>query len=171
MSGTTSTDIVMAAFAVVEARDERRLAELYHPEVEFHWPRSLPYGGSFRGAAALQAADRMGFDQGLGSFAANQARAQDGPAGHRGDQRGGRGALASAGPAVNHIKVQHRLYLIFCKDHVARMEVGVKPGTGKRVNHVPQVRGCRVETSAAPGPPGVARREVARRPQARSIRM
>ncbi len=50
MSRTASTDIVMAAFAAVERRDERRLAELYHPEVEFHWPPSLPYGGSFRGA-------------------------------------------------------------------------------------------------------------------------
>jgi uncharacterized protein len=63
MSGTASTDIVMAAFAAVEARDERRLAELYHPEVEFHWPPSLPYGGSFRGAVDLRAADRTGFDQ------------------------------------------------------------------------------------------------------------
>src|SRR5215472_14042972 len=63
MSRTTSTDVVMAAFAAVERRDERRLAELYHPEVEFHWPPSLPYGGSFRGATALQASDRTGFDQ------------------------------------------------------------------------------------------------------------
>src|SRR5215471_17761444 len=63
MSGTTSTDIVMAAFAAVERRHERRLAELYHPEVEFHWPPSLPYGGSFRGATALQAGDSAGFDQ------------------------------------------------------------------------------------------------------------
>jgi ketosteroid isomerase-like protein len=63
MSGTPSTDIVMAAFAAVERRDERCLAELYHPEVEFHWPPSLPYGGSFRGATALQASDRTGFDQ------------------------------------------------------------------------------------------------------------
>ena len=63
MSRTASTGIVMAAFAAVEARDEGRLAELYHPEVEFHWPPSLPYGGSFRGATALQATDRTGFDQ------------------------------------------------------------------------------------------------------------
>jgi ketosteroid isomerase-like protein len=63
MSRTASTGIVMAAFAAVERRDERCLAELYHPEVEFHWPPSLPYGGSFRGAAALQAGDRTGFDQ------------------------------------------------------------------------------------------------------------
>jgi ketosteroid isomerase-like protein len=63
MTRSASTDIVMAAFAAVERRDERRLAELYHPEVEFHWPPSLPYGGSVHGAAALQAGDRTGFDQ------------------------------------------------------------------------------------------------------------
>jgi hypothetical protein len=53
----------MAAFAAVERRDERPLVELYHPEVEFHWPPALPYGGSFRGATALQAGDRTGVDQ------------------------------------------------------------------------------------------------------------
>jgi ketosteroid isomerase-like protein len=64
MTRPASTDIVMAAFAAVEERDERRLAELYHPEVEFHWPPSLPYGGSVHGAAAaLQAGDRTGFDR------------------------------------------------------------------------------------------------------------
>jgi ketosteroid isomerase-like protein len=63
MTRTASTGIVMAAFAAVQERDERRLAELYHPEVEFCWPPSLPYGGSARGATALQAGDRTSFDQ------------------------------------------------------------------------------------------------------------
>jgi ketosteroid isomerase-like protein len=63
MSRPASTDVVMAAFAAVEERDERRLAELYHPEVEFRWPPSLPYGGSVRRAAALQVGNRDGFDQ------------------------------------------------------------------------------------------------------------
>ena len=63
MTRSVSTDIVMAAFAAVERRDERRLAEFYHPEVEFHWPPSLPYGGSVHGANALQAGDRTSFDQ------------------------------------------------------------------------------------------------------------
>jgi uncharacterized protein len=62
MTRPASTDIVMAAFAAVEERDQRRLAELYHPEVEFCWPPSLPYGGSIHGAA-LQADHRTGFDQ------------------------------------------------------------------------------------------------------------
>jgi NAD(P)H dehydrogenase (quinone) len=43
-----SAQIVLAAFRAVERRDPQRLLELYHPEVEFHWPPSLPYGGSFR---------------------------------------------------------------------------------------------------------------------------
>ena len=63
MNSTASTDIVMAAFAAVGRCDERRLAELYHHEVEFHWPPSLPYGGSVHGATARQAGDRTGFDQ------------------------------------------------------------------------------------------------------------
>jgi hypothetical protein len=63
MSRTASTGIVMAAFAAVGRRDERRLAELYNHEVEFRWPPSLPYGGSYHGATALQAGDRTGFDQ------------------------------------------------------------------------------------------------------------
>jgi hypothetical protein len=63
MSRTASTDIVMAAFAAVGRCDERRLAELYHHEVEFRWPPALPYGGSYHGAVALQAGDRTGFDQ------------------------------------------------------------------------------------------------------------
>jgi NAD(P)H dehydrogenase (quinone) len=49
-AAAASADIVLDAFDAVERRDEKRLLELYHPEVEFHWPPSLPYGGSFRGA-------------------------------------------------------------------------------------------------------------------------
>ncbi len=49
MTRSASTDIVLAAFAAVERRDERRLAELYHPEVEFHRPPSLPYAGPSAG--------------------------------------------------------------------------------------------------------------------------
>ena len=63
MSRTASTSIVTAAFAAAGRRDERRLAELYHPEVEFRWPPSLPYGGSVHGATALQVGDRTGFGQ------------------------------------------------------------------------------------------------------------
>lgn len=63
MNVMASTGIVMEAFGAVERRDERRLAQLYHPEVEFHWPPSVPYGGSFRGIAAQQDRSRTTWDQ------------------------------------------------------------------------------------------------------------
>jgi ketosteroid isomerase-like protein len=44
-----SIAIVLEAFRAVEQRDEDRLLQLYHPEVEFHWTPSLPFGGSARG--------------------------------------------------------------------------------------------------------------------------
>jgi ketosteroid isomerase-like protein len=52
MSASESVAIVLEAFRAVEERDEQRLFELYHPEVEFHWTPSLPFGGSTRGGVA-----------------------------------------------------------------------------------------------------------------------
>ncbi len=49
MSVSESVAIVLAAFRAVEERDHQRLRALYHPEVEFHWTPSLPFGGSPRG--------------------------------------------------------------------------------------------------------------------------
>jgi ketosteroid isomerase-like protein len=54
MSVDNSVAIVLAAFEAVERRDQQRLRELYHPEVEFHWPASLPFGGSSRGGVRDQ---------------------------------------------------------------------------------------------------------------------
>ena len=99
MSWTASTDIVMAAFAAVGRCDERRLAELYHPEVEFRWPSALPYGGSYHGAVALQAGDRTGFDQIWDPLQPTLAQTAHGPAGGRRDRSGGRRALAPPPPA------------------------------------------------------------------------
>lgn len=50
-----SVAIVLEAFQAVEQRDEERLLELYHPEVEFHWAPSLPFGGSSQGSVAHRA--------------------------------------------------------------------------------------------------------------------
>jgi ketosteroid isomerase-like protein len=36
-------------FKAVEQRDEKAMLELCEPDAEFFWPRSLPYGGEFRG--------------------------------------------------------------------------------------------------------------------------
>jgi ketosteroid isomerase-like protein len=45
--------VVLEAFAAVERRDGEALAALYHPEIEFHWPPSLPFGGSASGSAVF----------------------------------------------------------------------------------------------------------------------
>ncbi len=47
--------VMLAIFRAIEERDPnrenvQRELELVQPDVEFHWPPSLPYGGSFRGA-------------------------------------------------------------------------------------------------------------------------
>jgi ketosteroid isomerase-like protein len=73
MSRTASTDIVTAAFAAVERRNEHRLAELYHPEVEFHWPPACPTADPSRGRRpASRRQDRLRPD--LGPLSANQAQ-------------------------------------------------------------------------------------------------
>jgi ketosteroid isomerase-like protein len=36
-------------FAAIERRDNERFAELVRPDLELHWPPSLPYGGTTRG--------------------------------------------------------------------------------------------------------------------------
>lgn len=47
--------LVLDMIRAVEERDADRILEIYHPEVEFHWPPSLPgYGGTFRGREVLE---------------------------------------------------------------------------------------------------------------------
>jgi ketosteroid isomerase-like protein len=41
MGASESMEVVLEAFRAVERRDDERLQELYHPEVEFHWPPSF----------------------------------------------------------------------------------------------------------------------------------
>ena len=53
MGARESVEIVLEAFRAVEQRDDQRLLDLYHPEIEFHWPASLPFGGSTRQGADL----------------------------------------------------------------------------------------------------------------------
>ncbi len=40
--------VVLDIFSAIERRDERRFLELSHPDLEIHWPPSLPYGGTSR---------------------------------------------------------------------------------------------------------------------------
>ena len=41
--------VIREVFSAIERRDLQRLVELCHPDVEFHWPPVLPYGGTSRG--------------------------------------------------------------------------------------------------------------------------
>jgi ketosteroid isomerase-like protein len=48
MSVANNVRVVLEAFRCVERRDDPGLIGLYHPDIEFHWPASLPYGGTRR---------------------------------------------------------------------------------------------------------------------------
>jgi ketosteroid isomerase-like protein len=49
MSTTGNVDVVLEIFRTIETRDQKRFAALCHPDLELHWPPSLPYGGVDRG--------------------------------------------------------------------------------------------------------------------------
>src|SRR5260370_28576153 len=38
--------LLLRVFSAIEQRNDRRFAELLHPDFEIHWPPSLPYGAS-----------------------------------------------------------------------------------------------------------------------------
>jgi ketosteroid isomerase-like protein len=46
--------VMLEVFKAVERRDQGRFLALCHPDVELHWPPSLPYGGSIRGIEAMR---------------------------------------------------------------------------------------------------------------------
>jgi ketosteroid isomerase-like protein len=54
--------VMLELFRAIEERDsnhrsgERELS-FYQPDVEFHWPAALPYGGTFRGLAGRSGTD------------------------------------------------------------------------------------------------------------------
>lgn len=54
MGAKENIQIVMAAFAAVEQRDRQKLNELYHPEVQFHWPPSFAAWNRIESWNALQ---------------------------------------------------------------------------------------------------------------------
>jgi uncharacterized protein len=45
----SAVDVVMQVFRSVEERNPQLAAEAYHDDLEFHWPRPLPYAGSSYG--------------------------------------------------------------------------------------------------------------------------
>jgi uncharacterized protein len=48
----SAVDVVLQVFRSVEERNPRLAAEVYHDDLEFHWPRPLPYAGSSYGLKA-----------------------------------------------------------------------------------------------------------------------
>lgn len=44
-----NVQLILEVFRAVERRDPQRLLDLVVPDVEFHWPPPLPYGGIRRG--------------------------------------------------------------------------------------------------------------------------
>jgi ketosteroid isomerase-like protein len=44
-----NVEVILQVFRAVETRDDRAFNQLCHADVEFHWPKSLPYGGVVRG--------------------------------------------------------------------------------------------------------------------------
>jgi hypothetical protein len=48
----SAVDVVLQVFRSVEERNPQLAAEAYHDDLEFHWPRPLPYAGSSFGLKA-----------------------------------------------------------------------------------------------------------------------
>jgi ketosteroid isomerase-like protein len=46
-----NTAKILTIFHAIEERDDSKIAELFQPDFEIHWPLSLPYGGTLRGLA------------------------------------------------------------------------------------------------------------------------
>jgi len=40
---------ILAVFRAIEERNDAQFRSFLQPDFEIHWPRSLPYGGTFRG--------------------------------------------------------------------------------------------------------------------------
>jgi ketosteroid isomerase-like protein len=47
-----AVDVVLQVFRSVEERNPELALEVYHDDVEFHWPQPLPYAGSSYGLKA-----------------------------------------------------------------------------------------------------------------------
>jgi hypothetical protein len=48
----SAVDVVLQVFRSVEERNPQLAAGIYHDDLEFHWPRPLPYAGSSYGLQA-----------------------------------------------------------------------------------------------------------------------
>ena len=43
-----NVELMLEIFRAIETRDQQRLRELFDPDLEMHWPPSLPYGGTHK---------------------------------------------------------------------------------------------------------------------------
>jgi ketosteroid isomerase-like protein len=59
LNAQAEANIVLDLLHAIEERQSERIAKLYHPEIEFHWPPGLPYSGSFTGPAVAEMAERF----------------------------------------------------------------------------------------------------------------
>ncbi len=48
----SAVDVVLQVFRAVEERNPELAVEVYHDDLEFHWPQPLPYAGSTYGLKA-----------------------------------------------------------------------------------------------------------------------
>ena len=44
-----NSKVILVIFRAIEERDATQFRALLQADLEIHWPRSLPYGGTFRG--------------------------------------------------------------------------------------------------------------------------
>jgi ketosteroid isomerase-like protein len=51
--------VVLELLHAIEERHNDRITELYHPQIEFHWPPGLPYSGDFKGPAVAEMNERF----------------------------------------------------------------------------------------------------------------
>ena len=52
MNTNQNAELMLEIFRAIGSRDAQRVFSLCHPDVEFHWPPSVPYAGRGRGAWA-----------------------------------------------------------------------------------------------------------------------
>jgi ketosteroid isomerase-like protein len=50
MTTAQNIEVIREIFGAIERRDQERFAQFCTPDLELHWPPSLPYGGISRGA-------------------------------------------------------------------------------------------------------------------------
>jgi len=61
MDSRTNTEVIRQMFRAIEQRDPQ-IARLWQPDVEFHWPPSLPYGDRSPGSSGQRTTWQQSWD-------------------------------------------------------------------------------------------------------------